>query len=439
MQLFDFAASVTAFRAPRPVRLRRGRARAAAALVVVLLAGAGAAAPAEAQPHPGRVVAVGDIHGAGDELKTILRRTGLIDLADRWSGGTATLVQTGDVTDRGPQVREVMDFLMRLEDDARDAGGEVRVLLGNHETMNLLGDLRDVTPAIFASFASGDAERRREDAYRQYLDHASRRRAGADASGHPEPVSRSAWMETHPPGFVEYMEAMGPDGRYGRWLRGKPVATVVGDTLFVHGGLSPDLPAESVDELNDTARGEIETFDRHRRHLVDAGLILPFSTLQEMFAAVTVELRVWIERLSPDRPGTRRRSVTRRERALLDVLTGLQTINDWSIVHGDGPLWFRGLALRPEPEVAGFIGDVLSRFGVARAVVGHSVTASRRITGRAAGRVFLIDTGMLHGAYRGRPSALELLDGRVTAIYPDERVLLYPEGPVLLDAPAPRR
>ena len=441
MDLIAFAASVTALREDRRARVRRGPARAAAALFFVLLAGAGATAPAEAQPHPGRVVAVGDIHGAGDELKTILRRAGLIDRADGWSGGTATLVQTGDFTDRGPRVREVMDLLMRLEDDARDAGGEVRVLLGNHETMNLLGDVRDVTPAIFASFASDDAEERREDAYRQYAEHAARRGDGSDASGPPAPLSRSAWMAAHPPGFIEYMEAMGPDGRYGRWLRGRPVATVVGDTVFLHGGLSPDRRAESVDELNDTARGEIETFDRHRRHLVDVGLILPFSTLPEMFAAVETELRAWIERLSPDRPGARRRrrEVTRRERALLDVLTGLQTINDWSIVHRDGPLWFRGLALRPEPEVAGFIGDALSRFGVARAVVGHSVTASRRITGRAAGRVFLIDTGMLRGAYQGRASALELLDGRVTAIYPDERVLLYPEEPVLLDAPVPRR
>ena len=422
MQPFDRHAPTAALPADRRVRLRRA---AGAAAVLALLATGGAPAPAAAQPDSGRVVAIGDIHGAGDRLYAILQETGLIDGEHGWSGGTATLVQTGDVTDRGPRVREIMDLLMRLEDEAPDDGGEVRVLLGNHEAMNMMGDVRDVTPAIFAAFASEDAERRREDAWRQYDRHASRRRSAPSGPERLDPMSRGEWMRAHPPGFVEYMEAMGPDGRYGRWLRDKPVATVAADTLFVHGGLSPRLEAESVEALNDRARDEMERFDRHRRHLVDAGIILPFSTFEEMFVAVALELRTWIERLSPDqRQRRRRRTVTRAERALIDVLVDLQTINSWSIVDPDGPLWFRGLALRPDPEVGGFVGGLLRRFGVARVVVGHSVTPSRRIIARAGGRVFLIDTGMLEGAYRGRPSALELLDGRLTAIYPGERIRL---------------
>ncbi len=426
MQPVDRPAPTATPPADRRVRLRRV---AGAALVALLAIGALSAAAA-AQPDSRRVVAIGDIHGAGNRLRALLQETGLIDGEHGWSGGTATLVQIGDITDRGPQVREIMDLLMRLEDEARDDGGEVRVLLGNHEAMNMMGDVRDVTPAIFAAFASEDAERRREDAWRQYSRHANRRRPDRNGPERPDPMSRGEWMRAHPPGFVEFMEAMGPDGRYGRWLRDKPVATVAADTLFVHGGLSPDLEAESVEALNDRARDEIERFDRHRRHLVDAGIILPFSTFQEMFAAVALELRTWIERLSPDqRQRRRRRTVTRAERALIDVLADLQTINSWSIVDPDGPLWFRGFALRPEQEVDGFIGGLLRRFGVARVVVGHSVTPSRRITVRAAGRIFLIDTGMLEGAYRGRPSALELLDGGITAIYPGERVRL--------DAPVP--
>ena len=421
-------ALTTAFRPARFARPRRGLVPAASLLVLLA---AGAAAPVAAQHGAGRVVAIGDVHGAGDQLHEILQQAGLIDDEGDWSGGTATLIQTGDFTDRGPRVREAMDLLMELEGGAREDGGEVRVLLGNHEAMNLMGDVRDVTPAIFASFASDDAEQRREEAYRQYAAHAARRRADRDGPARPEPMSRNEWMLSHPPGFVEYLEAMGPDGRYGRWLRGKPIATVAADTVFLHGGLSPGLEAESVEALNDTARDEIERFDRYRRHLVDAGVILPFYTLQEMFAAVAVELRAWIERVSPDPRERRRRrpSVTREEKALLDVMTDLQTVNSWSITDPEGPLWFRGLALRPEREVDAFIGDLLERFGVARAVLGHSVTPSRRITGRVAERVFLIDTGMLESVYRGRASALELLDGRVTAIYPGERILL--------DAPVP--
>ena len=428
MQPVDRPAPTTAPSAYRRARLRR----AAGAAVVALLATGAPLAAAGAQPDSRRVVAIGDIHGAGGRLRAILQETGLIDGERGWSGGTAILVQTGDITDRGPQVREIMDLLMRLEDEASDDGGEVRVLLGNHEAMNMMGDVRDVTPAIFAAFASEDAEQRREDAWRQYSRHASPRRSDRNGPERPDPMSRDEWMRAHPPGFIEFMEEMGPDGRYGRWLRDKPVATVAADTLFVHGGLSPDLEAESVEALNDRARDEIERFDRHRRHLVDSGIILPFSTFEEMFAAVALELRTWIERLSPDqRQRRRRRTVTRAERALIDVLADLQTINSWSIVDPDGPLWFRGLALRAEPEVDGFIGGLLRRFGVARIVVGHSVTPSRRIVSRAGERVFLIDTGMLEGAYRGRPSALELLDERITAIYPEERIRL--------DAAAPSR
>ena len=77
---------------------------------------------------------------------------------------------------------------------------------------------------------------------------------------------------------------------------------MVGDTVFLHGGLSPDLEASSVDGLNDAARKEIKRFDRHRRHLIDTGIILPFSTLEEIFAAVALEVLAWNDRLVPDRP-----------------------------------------------------------------------------------------------------------------------------------------
>ena len=71
----------------------------------------------------------------------------------QWIGGTTVLVQTGDIFDRGPKVREALDLLMRLEEEARRAGGRVEALLGNHEVMNLLHEFRDVSPASYAAFA----------------------------------------------------------------------------------------------------------------------------------------------------------------------------------------------------------------------------------------------------------------------------------------------
>ena len=72
-------------------------------------------------PHAtaSRIVAIGDIHGAYAEYTTALKRAGLIDEQLKWSGGRATLVQTGDYTDRGTDVRKVLDLLMQIEREAR--------------------------------------------------------------------------------------------------------------------------------------------------------------------------------------------------------------------------------------------------------------------------------------------------------------------------------
>src|SRR5689334_18843727 len=113
--------------------------------------------PINGQGAP-RVIAVGDIHGAIAEFKSILRTVRLADDEGRWSGGRAVLIQTGDYMDRGAGTRAVLDLLMALEQQAKDAGGRALPLLGNHEVMNLIGDTRDATPEIFATFADAQSE-----------------------------------------------------------------------------------------------------------------------------------------------------------------------------------------------------------------------------------------------------------------------------------------
>src|SRR6185503_9643131 len=93
-----------------------------------------------------RVVAVGDVHGDLDRFTAILQKAGLIDNARQWTGGKATLVQLGDLIDRGPKSRAVLDFVMTLEKDAPKRGGTVLLNLGNHEVMNMMGDLVYVVP-----------------------------------------------------------------------------------------------------------------------------------------------------------------------------------------------------------------------------------------------------------------------------------------------------
>ena len=49
------------------------------------------------------LMAIGDIHGDFDDFTLLLKRLGLVDGALHWSGGKTTLVQTGDLLDRGPR------------------------------------------------------------------------------------------------------------------------------------------------------------------------------------------------------------------------------------------------------------------------------------------------------------------------------------------------
>ena len=137
----------------------------AAALIALTLvdgpAKAGFNVPAQAQ-NDQRIVAIGDIHGAGDQFVALLRTAGLTDERDQWIGGRTHFIQTGDYLDRGEKVREIMDLMMRLEGDAKKAGGRADILMGNHEVMNLLSEFRDVSPQAFAAFADDKSEARRD-------------------------------------------------------------------------------------------------------------------------------------------------------------------------------------------------------------------------------------------------------------------------------------
>jgi hypothetical protein len=118
-------------------------ARLATVLVAVL------AVPATAAPLH-RIVAVGDLHGDFSAWRDILRSASLVDNKGRWSGGDTTLIQTGDAVDRGPNSLEIIQDLMRLQKEAARAHGQVIAMVGNHEAMNLTGDLRYVSAADYA-------------------------------------------------------------------------------------------------------------------------------------------------------------------------------------------------------------------------------------------------------------------------------------------------
>jgi hypothetical protein len=337
-------------------------------LPLLLLAAAAAAAPLPAADDvcdvkdAPRIVAIGDVHGAYPQFVSVLRLAGLVDEKEHWSGGRTHFVQTGDLFDRGSETRRVLDLMMRLEGEARKAGGRVHALLGNHEAMNLLGDLRYVSREEYASWMTPESPKLRRDYYRARREEA--RQAAKDAK---QPFDEDAFSKTFdekvPLGFVERFQELSADGRYGRWLRERPAVARVNGVAFLHGGLTPEVAALGCQTIN----------ERVRRELTD------------------------------------------------DIAKTRQSPQGALATSEDGPLWFRGMAREDETTWLPSLERVLAGIGARAVVVGHTVTKDGHIQSRFGGRVITIDVGMnpIYGANLG---ALEIAaDGTMSALYEGRR------------------
>ena len=351
--------------------------RTCASLPVLLLASAVLfSSPKIADKPPQVLIAIGDIHGDFDDCTLLLKHLGLVDAALHWSGGKATLVQTGDLIDRGPKGRQVMDLLMSLEKEATTSGGEARILLGNHEVMNILGDLRYVPAEAYASFADSESENRRKAAYKEYAAWLAEHATLLAPIKEPKfSATEEEWMAKHPAGFVEYREAMSAQGSYGNWLRQHAAVTQIGDTIFLHGGIDPDLASMKIEEMNSTIREEIEEFDKTKDYLVQRKLILPFFTIQEISMMVQAQLFA----------DGQAASVDEEYHAKLAKLRGF---NGWLCMRDNGPLWFRGYDEWSDAEGGARIEKILSAYGAKHIVVGHTVQKTRHIRARFGEKYF---------------------------------------------------
>lgn len=318
-------------------------------LAVVAFSAAASAAP--------RVVAVGDLHGDFIAWRAIAHAAGLVDAAGRWTGGRTILVQTGDVVDRGPDSLDIINDLMRLQREANRAGGQVIALVGNHEAMNVTDDLRYVTPADFAAFATADSAALRERVFvanEPAITAAYRRRdpAATDAA------IRAAWLAATPLGMIEHQSAWHPQGRIGRWVIHNPAVVLIDGTIFVHGGISADYSSLPIDEINRRVAAALATRDAAATSIID---------------------------------------------------------------DPRGPLWYRGLVVREPSTVGATQGPTreqelataLAAYGAQRMVVAHTPV----LTGIAfdqGGKLIRIDTG-ISIYFGGALSWLEIADGRATA------------------------
>ena len=250
---------------------------------------------ADSLPAASRWAALSDVHGQLGVFFALLQAQKIIDASQHWAWEAGTLVIVGDVFDRGPQQVELLWAIYRLAQEARAAGGSLKLRLGNHEMMVMQGDLRYLHP--------------------RYLE-----------------VERLLGRR--------YDQLFAADSEIGAWLRRRATVLKLGDTLFVHGGLHPELAKSEFDHaaLNTRFR---------------ARLALP-------------------GRVMPDEP-------------------------DAWLFGSDGPIWHRGYFVGPRATTSE-VDTLLRRAGARRIVVGHTTQDQIRVL--YAGRVIGVDAG-IKGGERG--------------------------------------
>nr|QBK88944.1 MAG: metallophosphatase/phosphoesterase [Mimivirus LCMiAC02] len=171
-------------------------------------------------PHStGKIIVLGDIHGDYKLLKNALKLGGVIDNNFNWIGGDSYVVQLGDQldscrpteyddcskyptkeNDKADDIK-IINKLNKLHLDAIKYGGGVFSLLGNHELMNVQGDIS------YASYNNLESLKNR-----------------------------------HMTGEMVRRELFKPGGKYGKILGCTRLAVlIIGDFIFVHGGIIPEF------------------------------------------------------------------------------------------------------------------------------------------------------------------------------------------------------
>ena len=145
---------------------------------------------------PEKLFLISDVEGEFEGFRSLLISNKVMDENYNWTFGKGHMVICGDLFDRGNEVPECLWLIYKLEQEAKAKGGYLHTLLGNHDIMNLSGDLRYVQP--------------------KYIEEAK-------AAG------------------IDYMSLYSKDTELGKWLRTKNIIEKIGDNLCMHAGVAPQI------------------------------------------------------------------------------------------------------------------------------------------------------------------------------------------------------
>ncbi len=168
-------------------------------------------APKAIYPKVQNLLVISDIEGHWEPFIGLLKGNKVINDNYEWIYGKGHLVLLGDFFDRGDMVTQILWLIYKLDHEAAQAGGMVHFIIGNHEEMNLRGDIRYV---------------------------------------HPKYMINSRFLEMSPTNMI------GPNTILGQWLRSKNMVEKIGSLLFVHGGISPSVVEANfnIHEINELGR-----------------------------------------------------------------------------------------------------------------------------------------------------------------------------------------
>ena len=270
--------------------------------------------PPSCYPKPEKLFAIADIEGDFKNFATTLQGNGVINDQLEWTFGNGHLVCVGDFFDRGNNVTEVLWLIYELERQAAEQGGRVHFIIGNHEEMNLRGDTRYVKEKYFEV--------------------------------------ASAFK-------TKYASLFASNTELGRWLRSKNVIEKIGKTLFVHGGLSPQMASNhlKLEEINKIARAN---FGKSAWKVEQIG-----GMAQRIYGQ-------------------------------------------------NGPMWYRGYFAGNLKMHE--VKRVLDLYGAKRVVVGHTIVPN--VSGLFDNRVIAIDVKHCTALEDGTSNALLMMNGQFMAVNP---------------------
>lgn len=247
------------------------------------------AAPAAAQTvdewqDVARIVVVGDIHGDYANYLQVLKEAGLVNRRGNWAAGATHFVQIGDLPDRGPDTAKIISHMQKLEKQALRRGGRVHALIGNHEAMNMTGDLRYVHPGEYEALKSRRAKKLQDDYYARFVEYL----LTLEEPPVIDESHREQWNLQYPLGYVEHRIHWSPQGDFGQWVLQHNAAIKINGTLFVHGGIGPAFLGLPLSELNARVRTELQDISLVENPLSEAedgplwyrGLALNDETLE---------------------------------------------------------------------------------------------------------------------------------------------------------------